>query len=237
MQIYKISQTYTDKVLRPTKVVLPLLITITGAASVLVVYVISGYQFSDSTTIGVILMVHLALLAACLQSHRANAAYCSSYTLTINPEAISVQTAHKTTTIDTDKIAVIATQPDQSVVIVSRSGSKQIIIPAGITDREELLKTLISIKPLTVATTTQPPTVLRNAVIITTLLSSAVAAFTTSHTILLICGGVMGSIVAGGSIYIIATPSGHPRLKLYAKIALVVMVGIACVMGYLKYAE
>lgn len=233
MQTYKISQTYASKVLRRTGVVLPLLIAIIGAVSLLVVYVLSGYQFSgQGTIIGAVVLVHLALLAACLQSHRANAAYFNSYTLTVNPEAISLQTNHKTTTIDTDKIAVIATQPDQSVVVVSRTGRKQIIIPAGVDNREELLKTLIAIKPLTVGTTTQPPTLLRNAVILTTLLSSAVAAFTTSHTLLLICLAVMGCVVAGGSIYLLATPTAHPRMKLFAKIALAIMILVAAAMGY-----
>ena len=237
MQTYKISQTYASKVLRRTGVLLPVLIAIIGAMSLLVVYIISGYQFAGhNTTLGVILMVHLGLLAACFQSHRANAAYFNSYTLTVNPEAISLQTNHKTTTIDTDKIAVIATQPDQSVVVVSRSGRKQIIIPAGIDNREELLKTLIAIKPLTVGTTTQPPTLLRNAVILTTLLSSAVAAFTTSHTVLLICGAVMGSVVAGGSIYLLATPTAHPRMKLFAKIALAIMILVAAAMGYDRFS-
>jgi hypothetical protein len=181
-------------------------------------------------------MVHLALLAACFQSHRANAAYFSSYTLTVTPEAISLQTNHKTITIDTDKIAFIATQPDQSVAVISRTGRKQITIPAGIADRDELLKTLIAIKPLTVGTTTQPPTLLRNAVILTTLLCSAVAAFTTSHTVLLICLAVMGCVVAGGSIYILATPTAHPRMKFFAKIALAIMILLAAAMVYDRFS-
>jgi hypothetical protein len=237
MQAYKISTAYAEKVLRRTKVALPLLITLAGVVSVLAVYIVSGYQFTGhSTIIGAIILVHVALLAACLQSYRANAAYFNSYTLTVTPEAISLQTAHKTTTIDTDKIAAIDTQPDQSVVVVSRTGRKQIIIPAGIADRNELLKTLLAIKPLTVGTTTQPPTLLRNAVILTTMVCSGVAAFTTSHTVLLISVAIMGGIVAGGSIYIITSPSSHPRLKLIAKIALVVMITIAVVLGYQRFA-
>ncbi len=237
MQAYKISPAYADKVLRRTKVVLPLLITVVGVVSVLVLYIVSGYQFTgQSTIISAIILVHVALLAACLQSYRANAAYFNSYTLTVTLEAISLQTAHKTTTIDTDKIAVIATQPDQSIAIISRTGRKQIIIPAGIADRDELLKVLLTIKPLTVGTTTQPPTLLRNAVILTTMVCSGVAAFTTSQTVLLLCGSIMGCIVAGGSIYILATPTAHPRMKLFAKIALVVMIIIAVVLGYQRFA-
>lgn len=237
MQTYKISQTYADAILKRTGVLLPLLIAVIGLVSLLVVYVISDYQFAgQGTTMGAIILVDLVLLAACFQSHRANAAYFSSYTLTVNPEAISLQTNHKTTTIDTDKIAVIATQPDQSLVIISRTGRKQITIPAGIADRDELLKALIAIKPLTVGTTTQPPTLLRNTVILTTLLCSAVAAFTTSHTVLLICLAVMGCIVAGGSIYILATPTAHPRMKLFAKIALAIMILVAAAMGYDRFS-
>jgi len=236
MPEYKIPQTYAQKVLRRTGVLLPVLVSIAGAASVMVVYILSGYQFAGhSTTIAAILLVHMALLAACLQAHRANAAYFNSYTLTVTPEAISLQTAHKTTTIDTDKIAIIATHTDQSVAIISRTGRKQITIPACIDNRDELIATLTAIRPLTTGTTTQPPTVLRNAVILTTLLCSAVAAFTTSHTVLLICLAVMGCVVAGGSIYIIASPTTHPRMKLYAKIAMVVMVIVLVVLLYSRY--
>jgi len=233
MHEYKIPQAYAQKVLRRTGVLLPVLISIAGVASVMVVYIVSGYQFAGhGTALAAIVLVHVALLAACLLSHRANAAYFNSFTLTITPHTITLQTAHKTTTIDTDKIAIIATHPDQSVAIISRTGRKRITIPACIDNRDELLATLTAIRPLSTGTTTQPPTLLRNAVILTTMVCSAVAAFTTSHTVLLICLAVMGCVVAGGSIYIIASPTTHPRMKLFAKIALVVMVIVAVAMGY-----
>jgi hypothetical protein len=65
---------------------------------------------------------------------------------------------------------------------------------------------------------------------------SGVAAFTTSQSVLLICGAIMGCVVAGGSIYIITSPSSHPRLKLIAKVALAIMILLAAAMGYDRFS-
>jgi len=225
MQEYKISEEEVRKILWRMRVLLPLFAICFCVASLALFYVTVNNESGNYVVPVAIVAVTVFMIVAWRYTLKGNTEYFSSYRLIVNDEVVKEMAAHRPeNSIERNKIGVIKTMGDGTIVIISRSGRKHIRIHKHIENRDTLLAELNLIRPVASAPSSAINSTLRIAATLVFLACGAVGAFSENDKVIAVCGMVTGGMIAIGSIIIIATRDADPKLKRIAKIVLAVMV-------------